>query len=55
MVCQMHAALGDWTSDLFKRLSVIGAYEYAFGGHNFCAQHFVHAKVSLSILTNHGC
>ena len=44
-------------SDLFKILSVVGAYEYAGGGQSFCEQHFVRHKVrdrilfSLSILT----
>ncbi|KAJ6508792.1 P-loop containing nucleoside triphosphate hydrolase protein [Mycena sanguinolenta] len=39
-----HAALGNFTSDLFRILSVVGAYEFAGGGHKFCAQHFVRPK-----------
>jgi len=32
-------------SDIFKSLSVVGAYEYSGGGHKFCADHFVRLKV----------
>ncbi|KAG6903245.1 hypothetical protein C0995_000140 [Termitomyces sp. Mi166 len=39
-----HASLGQNTSDIFKILSVVGAYEYAGGGHVFCAEHFVRPK-----------
>ncbi|KAJ7250874.1 P-loop containing nucleoside triphosphate hydrolase protein [Mycena haematopus] len=39
-----HSALGNFTSDLFRILSVVGAYEFAGGGHKFCAQHFVRPK-----------
>ncbi|KAI9443209.1 P-loop containing nucleoside triphosphate hydrolase protein [Lactarius indigo] len=41
---QYHASLGKSTSDLFRILSVVGAYEYAGGGQSFCEQHFVRAK-----------
>ncbi|KAI0926970.1 hypothetical protein AcW1_007657 [Taiwanofungus camphoratus] len=41
---QQHASLGEFTSDVFKILSVVGAYEYAGGGHDFCTQHFVRPK-----------
>lgn len=41
---QYHASLGKSTSDLFKILSVVGAYEYAGGGQSFCEQHFVRPK-----------
>jgi len=41
---QRHAFLGDSSSDIFKMLSVVGAYEYARGGHDFCTQHFVRPK-----------
>ncbi|KIJ54659.1 hypothetical protein M422DRAFT_73568 [Sphaerobolus stellatus SS14] len=41
---QMHASLGNSTSDIFRLLSVIGAYEFAGGGLDFCSQHFVRAK-----------
>jgi ATP-dependent RNA helicase DHX37/DHR1 len=41
----MHASLGKYTSDVFKTLSVIGAYEYAGGGQKFCSEHFVRPKV----------
>ncbi|KAF8073607.1 P-loop containing nucleoside triphosphate hydrolase protein [Lyophyllum atratum] len=40
----IHASLGQSTSDVFKVLSVVGAYEYAGGGHAFCAEHFVRPK-----------
>lgn len=43
---QTHASLGNSTSDVFKMLSVIGAYEYAGGGHSFCVDHFVRPKVN---------
>ncbi|KAG6910680.1 hypothetical protein DXG01_008724 [Tephrocybe rancida] len=43
-VHQKHASLGQSTSDIFKILSVVGAYEYAGGGHAFCAEHFVRPK-----------
>ncbi|KAG5648122.1 hypothetical protein DXG03_006076 [Asterophora parasitica] len=39
-----HASLGQFCSDIFKILSVVGAYGYAGGGHAFCAQHFVRPK-----------
>ncbi|KAJ7044117.1 P-loop containing nucleoside triphosphate hydrolase protein [Mycena alexandri] len=39
-----HSALGNFTSDVFRILSVVGAYEFAGGGHKFCAQHFVRPK-----------
>ena len=42
---QYHASLGKSTSDLFRILSVVGAYEYAGGGQSFCEQHFVRSKV----------
>lgn len=41
---QMHAQLGNGTSDVFRSLSVVGAYEFAGGGASFCAQHFVRQK-----------
>ncbi|ETW81584.1 hypothetical protein HETIRDRAFT_318995, partial [Heterobasidion irregulare TC 32-1] len=41
---QLHASLGNSLSDLFKILSVVGAYEYAGGGQKFCAEHFVRPK-----------
>ncbi|KNZ81277.1 Putative ATP-dependent RNA helicase PB1A10.06c [Termitomyces sp. J132] len=39
-----HASLGQYTSDIFKILSVVGAYEYSGGGHAFCAEHFIRPK-----------
>lgn len=61
---QTHGSLGNGTSDLFRLLSVVGAYEYARGDHKFCADHFVRPKVSciasgkrvmlLIILSGHG-
>ncbi|KZT73805.1 P-loop containing nucleoside triphosphate hydrolase protein [Daedalea quercina L-15889] len=41
---QTHASLGNSLSDVFKMLSAVGAYEYAGGGHTFCADHFVRPK-----------
>ncbi|GJE85929.1 ATP-dependent RNA helicase [Phanerochaete sordida] len=41
---EIHASLGDHASDVFRILSVVGAYEYAGGGHKFCADHFVRPK-----------
>ncbi|OCH91848.1 P-loop containing nucleoside triphosphate hydrolase protein [Obba rivulosa] len=41
---QTHASLGNGTSDVFKVLSVVGAYEYAGGGQKFCSEHFVRPK-----------
>ncbi|KAJ6559196.1 P-loop containing nucleoside triphosphate hydrolase protein [Mycena vulgaris] len=39
-----HSALGNFTSDVLRILSVVGAYEFAGGGHKFCADHFVRPK-----------
>ncbi|KAJ7670209.1 P-loop containing nucleoside triphosphate hydrolase protein [Mycena rosella] len=39
-----HSALGNFTSDVFRILSVVGAYEFAGGGHKFCTEHFVRPK-----------
>ncbi|KAJ7644132.1 P-loop containing nucleoside triphosphate hydrolase protein [Roridomyces roridus] len=39
-----HSALGNFTSDIFRILSVVGAYEFAGGGHQFCVDHFVRLK-----------
>ncbi|CAG8736525.1 13273_t:CDS:2, partial [Acaulospora colombiana] len=39
-----HASLGNGQSDLFKLLSVIGAYEFAGGTTEFCRKHFVRDK-----------
>ncbi|CCM01865.1 uncharacterized protein FIBRA_03936 [Fibroporia radiculosa] len=41
---QIHAYLGNSTSDVMRILSVVGAYEYAGGGHQFCSEHFVRPK-----------
>ncbi|KAJ7069790.1 P-loop containing nucleoside triphosphate hydrolase protein [Mycena amicta] len=41
---QIHSALGNYTSDICRILSVVGAYEYAGGGHQFCSDHFVRPK-----------
>jgi len=40
----IHASLGNFSSDMFKILSVVGAYEYAGGGQKFCSEHFVRPK-----------
>ncbi|TIA85254.1 hypothetical protein E3P99_04038 [Wallemia hederae] len=41
---QKFASLGDHTSDLFKVLSAVGAYEYAGGGESFCRANFLRLK-----------
>ncbi|KDQ62426.1 hypothetical protein JAAARDRAFT_30334 [Jaapia argillacea MUCL 33604] len=41
---QLHSSLGDGSSDIFRILSVVGAYEYDGGGMKFCADHFVRPK-----------
>ncbi|TFL01831.1 P-loop containing nucleoside triphosphate hydrolase protein [Pterulicium gracile] len=40
----IHASLGNYSSDDLRLLSVVGAYEFAGGGHQFCATHFVRPK-----------
>ena len=42
---KFHSTLGNATSDVFRLLSVVGAYEFAGGGPEFCAKHFVRLKV----------
>jgi ATP-dependent RNA helicase DHX37/DHR1 len=44
-VQQRHSALGKSTSDVFKILSVVGAYEYDGGSVKFCESNFVRIKV----------
>ncbi|KAJ3854045.1 P-loop containing nucleoside triphosphate hydrolase protein [Lentinula lateritia] len=39
-----HSSLGGFTSDIFRVLSIVGAYEYAGGGAQFCTEHFVQPK-----------
>ncbi|KAG1801054.1 P-loop containing nucleoside triphosphate hydrolase protein [Suillus variegatus] len=41
---QIHGSLGNFNSDIFRLLSVVGAYEYSGGGHEFCKAHFVRPK-----------
>lgn len=41
---QIHGSLGNFNSDIFRFLSVVGAYEYSGGGHQFCKAHFVRPK-----------
>lgn len=48
---QTHSSLGGGTSDSFRELSVVGAYEYAGGGLKFCAQHFVRPKVNATVIS----
>ncbi|BGP22097.1 DHX37 protein [Rhodotorula toruloides] len=43
-VQQRYAALGKGTSDVFKLLSVVGAYEYDGGRDSFCEANFVRIK-----------
>ncbi|PVF97189.1 P-loop containing nucleoside triphosphate hydrolase protein [Serendipita vermifera] len=40
----LHTSLGNGQSDLFRLLSVIGAYEFAGGTTQFCRKHFVRDK-----------
>ncbi|KAH8114512.1 P-loop containing nucleoside triphosphate hydrolase protein, partial [Phellopilus nigrolimitatus] len=40
----IHSRLGKSLSDVFRVLSVVGAYEFAGGGHQFCHDHFVRPK-----------
>ena len=47
-VQQRYAALGKGMSDVFKMLSVVGAYEYEGGRDSFCEANFVRIKVSHS-------
>lgn len=44
-VQQRHAVLGKGMSDVFKMLSVVGAYEYEGGKDSFCEANFVRTKV----------
>lgn len=46
-VQQRHAALGKGTSDVFKFLSAVGAYEYEGGSEAFCDSNFLRIKASL--------
>ncbi|KAL5501491.1 ECM16 [Sanghuangporus vaninii] len=41
---EVHARLGKGLSDVFRLLSVVGAYEFAGGGLQFCREHFVRPK-----------
>ncbi|CAG8442945.1 4688_t:CDS:10 [Ambispora gerdemannii] len=45
-VQQKHAGL-DPTSDIFKSLNVVGAYEYAGGTDDFCEKNFVRQKLKV--------
>ena len=45
-----HSALGKRSSDVFKILSVVGAYAYAEGSMEFCSENFVMPKVSTCVL-----
>ncbi|KAF7982902.1 hypothetical protein HWV62_25164 [Athelia sp. TMB] len=49
---QAHGSLGGFASDIFRLLSVVGAYEYAGGGHKFCNEHFVRPKVEDTNIQN---
>ncbi|KAG8858628.1 putative ATP-dependent RNA helicase DHR1 [Serendipita sp. 411] len=41
---QLHGKLGNGQSDVFRILSVVGAYEFAGGSIEFCRKHFVRPK-----------
>lgn len=45
---QLHGSLGGGVSDVFRLLSVIGAFEFAGGGLTFCAEQFVRPKVAVT-------
>jgi ATP-dependent RNA helicase DHX37/DHR1 len=49
---QKYAALGAGTSDVFKMLSVVGAYEYEGGRDSFCEANFVRPKVSFIVVVS---
>lgn len=49
MVSQRYAALGKSASDIFKMLSVVGAYEWAGATDAFCAANFVRPKAMQEI------
>ncbi|GAA5901715.1 ATP-dependent RNA helicase ECM16 [Sporobolomyces salmoneus] len=46
---QRHAVLGKGMSDVFKMLSVVGAYEYEGGKDSFCEANFVRIKAMQEI------
>ncbi|BGP37169.1 putative ATP-dependent RNA helicase DHR1 [Rhodotorula kratochvilovae] len=48
-VQQRHAALGKGTSDVFKFLSAVGAFEYAGGTEAFCDANFLRYKAMQEI------
>ncbi|GAA5824419.1 hypothetical protein JCM5353_005031 [Sporobolomyces roseus] len=48
-VQQRYAALGKGMSDVFKMLSVVGAYEYEGGRDSFCEANFVRIKAMQEI------
>ncbi|GAA5964446.1 hypothetical protein JCM3765_006281 [Sporobolomyces pararoseus] len=48
-VQQRYAALGKGMSDVFKMLSVVGAYEYEGGKDSFCEANFVRIKAMQEI------
>lgn len=39
-------ALGNGSSDLFKLVALLGAYDYEGSNPNFCGNNFVRAKVN---------
>ncbi|KZV98839.1 P-loop containing nucleoside triphosphate hydrolase protein [Exidia glandulosa HHB12029] len=41
---EMHSKLGRGQSDMFRLLSVVGAYEFSGGGQKFCSENFVRLK-----------
>ncbi|GAA6009925.1 hypothetical protein JCM11491_000868 [Sporobolomyces phaffii] len=48
-VQQRYAALGKGMSDVFKMLSVVGAYEYEGGKDSFCEANFIRTKAMQEI------
>jgi hypothetical protein len=43
-------ALGNGSSDLFKLVALLGAYDYEGSNPNFCGNNFVRAKVNTMFL-----
>lgn len=46
LLSQRYLSLGNGTSDLFKLIALLGAYDYEGSNPNFCTKSFVRAKVS---------
>lgn len=49
LTLQTHSALGKGTSDVFRLLSAVGAYEYDGGSVAFCAKNFLQPKAMTEV------